>query len=245
MRLAVLSDIHGNIRALEAVLADAKASKADQFVFLGDLVVMGLDPQLCFDLLMEQKPIVLIKGNTDSYLENIKAFPVKNPHDAQILKLLKYTSIRMHKKAKEQLSNLPSVDRHEIEEVSILSCHGTPYDDTEGIAKDKPFSPALSKKLAEEKVELILHAHTHTPSDFHRDGIRFINPGAVGYSFDGDVRASYALVDVENGQIRCTHRRVDYDINRYIMEVEHALEGFPLFDRLLYALEHGRQLKTS
>lgn len=64
---------------------------------------MGLDPQLCFDLLMEQKPLVMIKGNTDSYLENIKAFPVKSEHDAQILKLLKYTSIRMHQKAKEKL----------------------------------------------------------------------------------------------------------------------------------------------
>ena len=67
MRLAVLGDIHGNIRAFEAVLNDAKASKADQVIFLGDLVVMGLDPQLCFDLLMEQNPLVMIKGNTDVY----------------------------------------------------------------------------------------------------------------------------------------------------------------------------------
>jgi putative phosphoesterase len=244
VRLAVLGDIHGNIRAFEAVLNDAKASKVDQVIFLGDLVVMGLDPQLSFDLLMEQKPLVMIKGNTDVYLENLKAFPVKSEHDAQILKLLKYTSIRMHQKAKEKLSSLPSVERLEIEGVSLICCHGTPYDDNQGITKDTPFSPKLSKKLAEEKVDLIFSAHTHIPADFQRDGIRFINPGAVGYSFDGDVRPSYALVDIEDTSIRCIHRRVDYDIHRYIMEVEHALEGFPLFDRLHYPLEHGKQLKV-
>jgi len=243
MRLAVLGDIHGNIRAFEAVLNDAKASKVDQVIFLGDLVVMGLDPQLCYDLLMEQKPLVMIKGNTDSSLDNVKAFPVKNEHDAQILKLLKYTSIRMHQKAKEKLCNLPSVERLDIGGISLICCHGTPYDEDEGIAKDIPFSPALSKRLAEEKVELILSAHTHIPADFQRDGIRFINPGAVGYSFDGDVRPSYALVDIEDSHIRCIHRRVDYDINRYIMEVEHALEGFQLFGRLLYSLKHGKQMK--
>lgn len=243
MKLAVLGDIHGNIRAFEAIIADAKASKADQYIFLGDLVVMGLDPQLCFDFLMEQNPLVMIKGNTDTYLENIKAFPVQNEHDAQILKLLKYTSLRMNQKAKETLSGLPEVQRLELEGISLLCCHGTPYDDTEGISRDEPFSPALSKRLAEEKVDLILSAHTHIPTDFQRDGIRFINPGAIGYSFDGDVRSSYALVDIEDSQIRCVHRRVEYDIKRYIKEVEHALEGFPLFDRLLYSLEHGKQLK--
>jgi len=244
MRLAVLSDIHGNIRALEAVLTDAKASKADQIVFLGDLVVLGLDPQLCFDLLMEQNPLVVLKGNTDTYLENIKAFPVKNEKDQQILKLLKYTSIRMHQQSKEVLAALPSVERHEIENVSVLFCHGTPYDDSEGIYSNQPFSPQLSKQLAEENVDLIFSAHTHIPADFVRDGIRFINPGAVGYSYDGDIHASYALVEIEDSNIRCVHRRIEYDVKRYAMEVEHALEGFPLFDKLLYPLENGRKLQT-
>ena len=84
MKCAVLSDIHGNLRAFEAVLADAKASGADSIIFLGDLIFMGLDPQLCYDLLMEQKPIVAIKGNTDEFLEHITELKGTSSKDEQI-----------------------------------------------------------------------------------------------------------------------------------------------------------------
>lgn len=242
MKIAVLGDIHGNIRALEAVLKDSKTLGAQHTIFLGDLVFMGLDPQLCFDLLMQQKPLVCIKGNTDRNLEEISTFEIKSEHDEMMLKHIKYTDLRMLPKSKKQLASFLEIKRLELEEVSLLCCHGTPYSDKQGLFKTEPFSPSLSKKLSEEHVDVILSAHTHVPADFVRDGIRFINPGAVGYSFDGDVRASYALLTIEGSTIRCAHRRIEYDIDRYKMEVEHATEGFPLFKLLLSALENGKQL---
>ena len=242
MKIAVMGDIHGNVRALEAVLADVKTSGAQHIIFLGDLVFMGLDPQLCFDLIVSMKPLVCLKGNTDRNLEELATFVPQSEHDELMLKHIKYTDLRMYPKSKKQLADFPSSKRVEIENVSILCCHGTPYSDKEGIFKSEPFSPSLSKKLYQEQVDLVLSAHTHVPADFVRDGIRFINPGAVGYSFDGDVRASYALLTIEGSQVRCSHRRIEYDIKRYMMEVEHATEGFPLFTLLLSSLESGRQI---
>ncbi len=240
MKCAVLSDIHGNLRAFEAVLADAKASGADNVIFLGDLVFMGLDPQMCFDLLMEQKPIVAIKGNTDLNLEKISELNGKSPADEDMLKLVKYADIRMNTQAKKQLAAFPTTKRMELEGLSFLCCHGTPYSMNEGLYQNIPFAPALEKQLSDEQVDIVLHAHTHIPADFKRNGIRFINPGAVGYSLDGDVRASYALLSLREGVATCKICRVEYDIKRYQMEVEHAMEGFKLLHKLQYALTYGK-----
>lgn len=240
MKYAVLADIHGNLRALEAVLTDAKASGAQGILFLGDLIFMGLDPQLCYDLLMEEKPLVTIKGNTDVHLERLRQVSEIAQWDAQMLKLVKYADIRMNQQTKQRIAAFASVKRFDHDGLSIICCHGTPYSDIEGIYQGQPFSPALDKALSEEKVDLVLSAHTHVPADFTRNGIRFINPGAVGYSLDGDVRASYALVNIEEGMISCKIRRVEYDRERYIKEVEHAMSGFKLLERLLDPLLFGK-----
>ena len=186
MRVAVLGDIHGNLRALEAVLSDVKTSDVDQLIFLGDLVYNGLDPQLCFDLLMETKPLVCIKGNSDEYLEQIATFTVKDKDDAQLLKLYKYTAIRLQDEAKAAVAAFKDSAHLDLEGISFLACHGSPLPNTEALTERKPFAPLLSKQLAAEKVDVVLSAYTHVPADFSREGIRFINPGAVGYSFDGD-----------------------------------------------------------
>ncbi len=240
MRVAVLGDVHGNFRALESVLADIKSCDVDQVIFLGDLVYNGLDPQLCYDLLMDRKPLVTIKGNTDAYLERIATFKVNNTADEQLLKLYKYTSIRMYDKAKEAVAAFKDREYLDLDGVSILACHGSPYANDEALYEKKPFAPLLAKNIANEKADVILCAHTHIPADFNREGIRFINPGAVGYSFDGDTRPSWALLTIEKGVMGIKFRRVEYDINRYKMEVEHAIQSFPLFEALLYSLEHAK-----
>jgi len=240
MRVAVLGDIHGNLRALEAVLSDVKTCDVDQFIFLGDLVYNGLDPQLCYDLLMATKPMVTIKGNSDEYLEQIPTFTIRNKEDEQLLKLYKYTAIRMSDEAKRAVAAFKDREYLDLEGVTFLACHGSPYSNTEGLFERKPFAPLLSKQLAAEKVDVVLSAHTHLPADFSREGIRFINPGAVGFSFDGDTRPSWALLTLDKGVMSAKIRRVEYDINRYKMEVEHAIQSFPLFKALLYALDHGR-----
>ena len=114
MKLAVLSDVHGNFRALEAVLLDAKALGVDHILFLGDLIFMGLDPQPCFDLLTANKPLVTIKGNTDSNIEGIKATNPTSDEEKAWRKFVRYTDIRLKPEAKSVIKGWPIVQRGEI-----------------------------------------------------------------------------------------------------------------------------------
>lgn len=242
MKIAVLSDVHGNIRALESVLDDAKELGIDQFIFLGDLVFMGLDPQLCYDKLMSRRPLITIKGNTDSNLEEIEKNNIFHDPKDQLHKLIRYCDIRLQKESKNDLETWPISQKGEIDSIPFYFCHGTPYSFSEGLTPDKEISLELSEKLGKEGVSVILCGHTHIPADFYHKGIRIINPGAIGFSFDGDVRASYAILDVKNSEVDCKIRRVDYDRESYIKEVEHASYGFNLFTKLTYALEYGRPM---
>lgn len=245
MKVAILGDIHGNLRALEAVLQDAITIGAEQYIFLGDLVFMGLDPQLCYDLLMEQKPMVAIKGNTDENLEDLTSFIPSSPYEESLVKLIKYCDIRMYPEAKKNLASWPIAQQIQIEGHTIICCHGTPYSNREWMQPHEPFAPVLAKKLSLEEASVILCAHTHIKSDFQHHGKRIINPGAIGYSFDGVTTASYALLDIKADSITCNHRRVEYDIKHYRQEVEHAMHGFKLFEMLDYALEHGKPMKMA
>ena len=240
MKLAVLSDVHGNFRALEAVLADAKSLGVDHILFLGDLVFMGLDPQPCFDLLMAHKPLVTIKGNTESNIEDIQAIAPKDEQEKLWRKFVRYTDIRMNKESKAIMKTWPIVQRGEIGNDPFIFCHGSPYSFDEAITEDIDPESELYAKLMAEDASVILCGHTHIPADFMLGDKRIINPGAVGYSFDGDPRASYVFLDIHSNKVNATIRRLDYDREIYMSEVSHASHSFKAFSSVLYTLEHAK-----
>lgn len=240
MKLAVLSDIHGNFRALEAVLQDAKGLGVDHILFLGDLVFMGLDPQPCFDLLLSYKPLVTIKGNTDAQIEGVKAIKPNDEEEKLWRKFVRYTDIRLKPETKTTIKSWPIVQRGEIGEDPFIFCHGSPYSFDEAITEDIDPKSELYRKLMAEDASVILCGHTHIPADFMLGDKRIINPGAVGYSFDEDVRASYAFMDIHSNRINAIIRRVEYDRELYMNEVKHATHSFKYFSSVLYALENGR-----
>lgn len=240
MKLAVLSDVHGNFRALEAVLSDAKGLGVDHILFLGDLVFMGLDPQPCFDLLMANKPLVTIKGNTEFTIEGIKSVQPKDDKEKLWRKFVRYTDIRMNAESKALMETWPIVQRGEIGNDPFIFCHGSPYSYNEAITEDIDPTSELYTKLMDEDASVILCGHTHIPADFTLGNKRIINPGAVGYSFDGDVRASYVFLDVHSNKINATIRRIEYNRELYMNEVSHASHSFKFFSSVLYSLENGR-----
>lgn len=239
MKLAVISDVHGNFRALEAVLSDAKALSVDHILFLGDLIFMGLDPQPCFDLLMANKPLVTIKGNTDAIIEGIKASTPKDEEEKLWRKFVRYTDIRLKPESKAVIKAWPIVQKGEIGNDPFIFCHGSPYSYNEAITEKIDPASELYKKLMAEEASVILCGHTHIPADFILGNKRIINPGAVGYSLDGDVRASYAFLDIHSNKINATIRRIEYEREIYMNEVSHATHSFKFFSSVLYALEHA------
>jgi putative phosphoesterase len=240
MRIALISDIHGNLPALEKVAADIDREKVDSVVFLGDLVFLGLYPQECHDLMLALDPMCCIKGNTDANLEELSIFNPEDEDGLRLKRFIEYADIRLHESAKIILAGRCVAQRIDIQSKSLMFCHGSPYSFKDQLQPGSPGFPTLSQRIAEERFDAVFCGHIHQPMQFQIGATLVFNPGAVGYSFDGDVRASYGILTLGES-ITCSIRRVDYDIDRYRREVEAQQPAFK--DMLLHLLQTGRPFR--
>ena len=200
--LAVLYDIHGNLPALEAVLADAEAAGADRYFLGGDYSSLGAWPAETLGRLRELPNATWIRGNWERWLPDMSAAPdieFVQSSGAWVRQALSAGDIA-------ELAALPPTARID----GTLFSHGSPISDM------RSFMP----EPADDEHELIdgagerrlVFGHTHV--QFRRqgeNGIDLVNPGSVGLPFDGDTRAAYALVD-DAGELEL--RRIEYDHER-------------------------------
>jgi putative phosphoesterase len=213
---AVLYDIHGNLPALEAVLADAEAGGAADFVLGGDYALFGAFPQETAARLHELDA-TWIRGNTDRWLEDAHDVPESELNERS----LAYCREALGEVARE-LANLPATANVE----GALVCHASPRSDM------RSFTPTPSEGdaelLADGDPDLIVFGHTHL--QFQRPSRRhtLVNPGSVGLPFDGDRRAAYALW---HGGADFELRRVGYDSDAYAQRVRDRM-GVTLGDEV-------------
>jgi diadenosine tetraphosphatase ApaH/serine/threonine PP2A family protein phosphatase len=236
MRVAVLSDIHSNLVALDAVLADAGA--VDAVWHLGDVVGYGPDPDGVVARLAEREAIG-VRGNHDAAALGGPEIEWFNP-DARTA--AEWTHDTMSAATRAWLDSQPVV--REIGGVTLV--HGSPRDPLREYVASIGVARA---NLAELTTPYGLHGHTHVPVAFIDDAPRLeivdpeagtvlaldertalINPGSVGQPRDGDPRASYLLLDTDERVV--TWRRVAYDIQAVQAAIRAA--GLPrrLADRL-------------
>jgi putative phosphoesterase len=240
MRIALISDVHGNLHAFEKVVEDIRREKVDSVAFLGDLVFLGLYPQACFDLLMTLEPMCFIKGNTDANLEELASFTPASDGDRRLKQYILHTDSRLNEAAKDRLSLGRIAKRLKILSHEFIFCHGSPYSFKDQLEPDNPVFPEISQRIATEHPDAIFCGHIHQPMRFQIGSTLVFNPGAVGYSFDGDVRASYGIVTIGDS-VTCSVRRVEYDVERYKREV---MEQEPAFmDLLQHLLQTGRPFR--
>jgi predicted phosphodiesterase len=230
-RLAVLSDVHGNLRALEAVLADVQAQGApDAYWVLGDVVAFCPWPAETLARLRALPNVAFLQGNTDRYLVTGRrpAAPVQSLDDwAQMPTTLaerdsnfRWTVERISYSDYGFLRDLPSRLEMEVPGYGhIVAVHATPNDDEACIFPDTP-DDEVRPHLASLETRLLLYGHTHRPVDRVVDSVRLVNDGSVGLPLDGDPRSAYALLDFEDGQCSITIRRVTYDREAVIAELE-------------------------
>jgi diadenosine tetraphosphatase ApaH/serine/threonine PP2A family protein phosphatase len=200
--LALLYDIHGNLPALEAVLADAAAAGADEWLLGGDYALFGAWPGETVGRLHEldhDGQVHWIRGNGERWTAN----PGDAPENEVVPDAIRACYEALGPQTVAQLDNLP--ERCQLP--AGLFCHASPKSDVESWLPD----PGDDDEglLAGVEAQRIVFGHTHLP--FARQGpggVHLINPGSVGMPFDGDPRAAYALLD-EDGKLE--HRRVDYD----------------------------------
>lgn len=196
--LALLYDVHGNLPALEAVLADADGSGADRFLLGGDYAVFGAWPRETVERLRELDG-TWIRGNVDRW--------AANPDDDEIPEPVRdAVAMSREPQGAEIVVELAALPEQMVLD-GVRYCHASPLSDLRG------FSPAPDETdaelLAGAAERRIVFGHTHV--QFSRttgDGVELVNPGSVGIPLDGDRRAAYALV-AEDGTVEM--RRAEYD----------------------------------
>jgi predicted phosphodiesterase len=244
MRIAVLSDIHSNLAALDAVLDDAGA--VDAVWHLGDVVGYGPDPDGVVERLIEVDAVG-VRGNHDAAALGGPEIAWFNP---EARAAAEWTASTIEPPTVAWLSALP--ERRSVGDVSLV--HGSPRDPLREYVTTLEVARAAFEDVTTTHA---LHGHTHVPLAFvleatrigikdGRDGATlqlsdrraFLNPGSVGQPRDGDPRASYLILDLEgaDGRGSATWHRVPYDIERIALAIRAA--GLPgrLADRLAVGL---------
>lgn len=212
MRVAVISDIHANLIALEAVLKDIEQENCEHIICLGDLVLAGPQPKETL-VFVRQQNWTIIQGNTDKlivdYGQDIIGMLKENyPVMANALvDDINYIT-EDDKKFLEELAPMISAD---IDGVKILFVHGSPRANNENILPGRPLDE-IEEIIADTEADLILCGHTHIPCGYQTNKKQtVVNVGSVGRPMTPSPLACYVVVDSENGIFNVRHKFVDYD----------------------------------
>lgn len=232
MRLAMLSDIHGNSIALDAALADVeRRGGADEYWFLGDLVAMGHDPVGTLERMTALPNASFVRGNTDRYVvtgerpypqvENTASNPGVIGRLAEMSAQLAWTTGALGRDGwLPWLQALPMEMRTTLPDgTRLLGVHASPgRDDGDGINDDP--DDDLARRLGGCHADVVLGGHTHRPLDRQLDATRAVNLGSVSNPVKPDLRASYVFVEADRHGYELEHRRVAYDHGAVITALE-------------------------
>jgi putative phosphoesterase len=216
-RLAVFSDVHGNLAALEAVRTAVAAASPDVILVAGDLVLNGPDPAGAVDALrdMESAGAIIIQGNTDVAVADFDfaaAFPwyTDGVPDA-LVAAAEWAHDTLGPERIDWLRRLPAERRVRAEDDTlVLVCHASPGSQTSGFDQVLDANVTI-EKLARTDARVILCGHTHLPEIRDLGWKLIVNDGSAGYIFDGDPTASWAIVDLVDGEVTAEIRRESFD----------------------------------
>jgi putative phosphoesterase len=215
-RIAVLSDVHGNATALEAVRKALKKEKPDAVLVAGDLVMNGPEPGEAVDALrgMEADGATIVQGNTDVAVADFDyaaAFPwftdgVPDAHRAAA----EWAHDELGDDRLGWLRRLPAERRLVLEDTMVLVCHASPGSQTQGF--DAQLDPSVVlERISRTDARVICCGHTHLPDVRDLGWKLIVNDGSAGYVFDGEPSASWARIDVEDGEVTADIRRTEFD----------------------------------
>ena len=227
-RIAVLTDIHGNLPVLEAALARIDELSVDAIRCGGDLVGYGPWPnEVC--RLIEQRGIPTTYGNYDYAigrdLEDCGC-AYRDPHDRELGKRsIDWTLAHTDERSKALMRELPFDLRLELAGRRVRLVHGSPRKVNEYLFEDKP-ARTFERIAAGAECDVLVFGHTHQPWIASYGGVLFVNCGSVGKPKDGDPRAAFALLEAESGGgVRASIERVAYDAPAVAEQV--AAAGLP------------------
>jgi len=217
MKLLVISDVHGNLEALQAVLENVEH---DEVIFLGDAVNFGPNPKECLDILFEKAP-TMVRGNHD----NAVAYNIECGCFEDIAEMANKTrdhSLRiLDDETVEKLKEIPIERTYKVDEEKVIYLvHAAPSDYLYQYLFEESSQDLFVEEFKGIKGEIILLGHTHIPMILKDvvEGKVLVNPGSVGQPRDGDPRASCITIEDDNIEIH----RVEYDIDAVAKKIQEA-----------------------
>lgn len=236
MRIAAFSDVHGNKHALDAVLADCRRQAPDRTICLGDLAGYGAFPNEVIETIRSDE-IPTLLGNYDDGVafdrDECGCAYVTPEEIARGDRSLRWTQSVVTPENKAWLREQPRELRLEAAGRRMLCVHGSPRRINEYLYEGRP-ERSLLRMLSGEEADIVLCGHTHLPYQRRVGDIDLINVGSAGKPKDGDPRAAYAVIVIED-VVKASFVRVAYDFEA----AARAIESTDLPDEFAEALRRG------
>ncbi len=237
MKLLLISDIHGNYPALQAVAAELDADGCDQILNTGDSTVYAPFANQTLDWLRKHNAVSIL-GNTDIKIKKLlKGKEFKKPSKPE--KRIMYTSTAetLNPDGKRYLLQLKKKKFLSLSGYGIGLFHGSPDKPDEFLFESTSDDRFL--ELAEQTdCDIIITGHSHTPYHKKIGGVHFINPGSTGRMFDGNPRASCAVLILKKNRVIVRHHRCTYAVEDVVREL--ARQQLPAIYAEMYRT--GRKL---
>jgi len=208
MRIAIVSDIHSNLEALQTVIESFP--EHDKLICLGDIVGYGPQPNEVIEQLQRLNPDCVLAGNHDHAVVTGDS----SDFSAHAAQAVKWTRHHIKSENLHYLSTLKPYSRIELNQTLLALFHGSPRDPlNEYIFPGIP-DPLARRLIQRGAAPIVLLGHTHMPMVYSYEQDMLGNPGSVGQPRDGDARASFAILSLTEERFFFEIRRVEYDVEK-------------------------------
>ncbi len=241
MKIALLSDIHGNAVALDAVLRDIEKIQVDHLMVLGDLAYRGPEPKRVISTI-QTLDCTIIGGNADEWVvRGIREGEVPDASLARMREEREWTVRQLVEEDLEFLAALPTTYTFWLDEkTSMLLCHATPANRFPVIlpeATEEDLIPLYFNRAKSEQHLIAVYGHIHLPYMRYINGSVLLNTGSVGMPFDRNPMPSYALVEFSEGHFSASIRRVHYSTELAVEALERV--NYPHADHIAACYMNG------
>ena len=241
MKIAIISDIHGNLDALESVLSDINKEGCSKIFCLGDIAMAGPEPKETIKKiqeLMQSKDFYIIQGNTDKMLSvfSFDTYNAVTETNAVMGSAYFSDSKLLSEEEKNFLGSLPVSKEIELFGVKILLVHGSPRKNNENIYPNLPIEE-VEEMIKDTDANIIFCGHTHMPCGYQTNTNQtVVNAGSIGRPFSEQPDSCYAILDIneDTSAFEIKHKFVKYDVEKASKKIlERNFEGAEKLAKML------------